>query len=82
MADTPYERNKRWRQLHPKARHNGKGRNYDRGAGPQHRARQPWTQEEEAMILARTVSDRELAVKIGRTVRAIQIHRCRLQPSA
>ena len=38
----------------------------------------PWNYEEDIAVLKHEVSDRELALKISRSVQAIQIRRCRL----
>lgn len=58
-------------------RRKGRKRNYDRGAvGCE---RHPWTLEEDQLVLASTVSDRELSKITRHSVRAIQIRRNRLK---
>lgn len=37
-----------------------------------------WTDSEDRMVRARQVSDRELALKLGRSVQSIQIRRSRI----
>lgn len=43
--------------------------------------RRKWTQEEDSEILRRDISDRELALKLKRSMSAIQIRRSRLKNS-
>lgn len=58
-------------------RRKGKKRNYDRGAvGCK---RHSWTLEEDQLVLASVISDRELSKIIKHSVRAIQIRRNRLK---
>lgn len=58
-------------------RRRGKKRNYDRGAvGCK---RHPWTLEEDQLVLASMISDRELSRIIKHSVHAIQIRRSRLK---
>jgi hypothetical protein len=40
--------------------------------------REPWGEVEDCMVMDRKASDTELASQLGRSVRAIQIRRCRL----
>lgn len=53
--------------------------NYDRDGSDRHRSREPWTRHEIDMILERKLTDREVARIMGRSVKAIQIKRCRLK---
>ena len=53
--------------------------NYDRDGSDRHRSKEPWTIHEIDMILERRLTDREVARIIGRSVRAIQIKRCKLK---
>lgn len=58
-------------------RRKGKKRNYDRGAvGCE---RHSWTLEEDQLVLASMISDRELSKITRHSVRAIQIRRNRLK---
>lgn len=53
--------------------------NYARGRPErQDSCKIPFTEREKELILARTISDRELAVMINRSVQSIQIKRVRL----
>lgn len=54
-------------------------RYYARTSGSAHNSREQWTEKEIKMILAREVSDTELAKVLGRSVRAIQVQRCKLK---
>lgn len=56
-----------------------KKRNYARGRKNIENARQPWTIRDEDMVLQHSVSDRELAKIIKRSVFSIQLKRCRLR---
>lgn len=77
-----YAANKKWRLSHPAKRHAGKATNYRAGEGPKHHARQPWTIAEcDAITASDRPTDRQLAQRIGRTVRAIQIQRSRMKAS-
>lgn len=73
-----YEQQKRWRLRYPDKRSAMRRRNYQRGMRDARRGYQPWTQEEDIKVLAHSVTDRELARDIGRSVQAIQIRRSRL----
>lgn len=52
-------------------------RNYE--IGREGCQRHDWTQEEEQLLLCFNGTDRELAKKIGHSVQAIQIRRCRIK---
>lgn len=39
----------------------------------------PWTAEQDALVLAHNITDRELSKMIGHSMKAIQIRRCRLK---
>ena len=41
-------------------------------------SRKEWTTSEDEMVRARSITDRELALKLGRSVQAIQIRRSRI----
>ena len=53
--------------------------NYDRDGSDRRNGRKPWSKHEIDMILERELTDREVARIIGRSVKAIQIKRCRLK---
>ena len=59
-----------------RTRNEQRKRYYDKTAGYQPRK---WTAEEEVMVLAHIVTDTELSKRIQRSVRAIQVHRCKLK---
>lgn len=71
-----YEANKRWRLKHPDRRNAQKKRNYD-SAG--YSSRLPWTQEEDRQVLEHSITDRELAAKLNRSIRAVHARRNRLK---
>ena len=52
-------------------------RNYE--IGREGCQRHDWTQEEEQLLFCFNGTDRELAKKIGHSVQAIQIRRCRIK---
>lgn len=52
-------------------------RNYAQTQGGSN-TRKEWTSSEDEMVRAREASDRELALKLGRSVQAIQIRRSRI----
>lgn len=39
----------------------------------------PWSADEDALVLEHKITDSELSAKIGRSVKAIQLRRCRLK---
>lgn len=53
--------------------------NYDRGAGSKLVSGTKWTKEDEHKVLEHSISDRELSMQIGRSVRAIQQKRLKLK---
>lgn len=73
-----YEYNKEWRKNHPEARAAAAKRNYDKSRDGAFNAGQPWTQHEDELVLTSSLTDRELAAKIGRSAHSIQIRRVRL----
>lgn len=52
------------------------------GSGTGERLGYEWTQAEDAAVLAREMTDRELAAKLGRSVQAIHLRRWRLNRAA
>lgn len=73
-----YEHNKLWRKNHPQKRSKQRAKNY--AEGRKHAIPHlPYTDIEDALILDFEGTDRELAVKIKRSVQAIQIRRSRLK---
>lgn len=41
--------------------------------------REPWGVVEDCMVMARKASDRQLAAQLGRSIKAIQMRRCKLK---
>ena len=76
-----YQSNKRWRQKNPHLWQQQKSRNYDRGAQDDRSSGLSYTPQQDRLILNFKGTDRQLAKKMGRTVRAIQIRRSRLRKS-
>lgn len=79
MALTKYERNKRWRKNNPKVWKAMKRRYYKRSELTAFNTRQRWTIQDCNRVLIRKLTDRQLAVAIGRSVKAIQTQRVRLK---
>ncbi len=78
-----YAANKKWRNTHRDIWARGKGRNYAKGARhltlAERYAKRRWSRGEIAAITEPTaMTDRELAVILHRSVRAIQIKRSRV----
>ena len=75
-----YAVTKRWRFRHPKERHTDKKRYYNRHNKNRINSRAEWTLSEMALIVAPDRPlDRILSQKLGRSVEAVQIKRCRLK---
>jgi hypothetical protein len=73
---------KKWRHNNPRKRQISSARNYRKGAVHQKNARSHWTIGDEQLIISPNhPCDRILAEKLGRTVQAIQIHRCEMLAS-
>ena len=71
---------KAWRQKFPEKRNEERRRNYEKGSKFDYRRFCRYTKEENEMILGGFKgTDRELAVKIRRSVQAIQSTRCVLK---
>lgn len=70
---------KEWRRKNPKKRQASSARNYLLGAIHQENARRHWSMDDELLIISPTKpDDRWLAKILGRTVQAIQVHRCEM----
>lgn len=78
MSDL-YAQNKLWRKRHPSVWQAGKQRYYRQFEAAAYNRYQSWTVEELELIMGKKYSDREIAAKIGRSVRAIQVKRTRLR---
>jgi len=78
-----YEQQKRWKRRHPKLWAQQKQRYYERGAchltAAERRSKRLWSDDDELRILAHRELDRVLALRLGRTIRAIQVHRCKIK---
>ena len=78
-----YAANKKWRRGHRVAWHRGKAKNYEVGSAhltlAERATKRPWKPTEDRCVLRHIKPDRELARKLRRSVRAIQIRRCRLK---
>lgn len=78
---THRERAKRWRKRHPD-KWNAQARRYSESTGSEpedfgghKRGRRPWTQDEEDLVIAHAVPDRQLAEELDRSLRSITIRR-------
>jgi hypothetical protein len=71
------------RRRHPETRQRQTARNYERGKAhltlAERATRRPWTAEEDKLVFPQTMLDRDLAIKIRRGVRAIQLRRSKLR---
>lgn len=74
-----YPTNKRWREKCPQEWYKSKNRNYEKGREYKREVRAKWTRRECKIILESTLTDREIAKKLRRTVRSIQVKRSRLK---
>lgn len=79
MSLTRYERNKRWRKNKPEVWRAVKQRYYKRSELTATNARQSWTIGDCTLVMLHNRTDSQLAILIGRSVRAIQMQRIRLK---
>ena len=82
MGSIKYLYNKTWRRKHPKKRQEGTKRYYAKTGGERnnrnHRTR--WTIREVASLFGEgRFCDRELHIKLGRSVKAIQVQRSKFK---
>lgn len=72
-----------WRKKHPEAYQAYKRRYYRKTAYALKHG-EIWTTEEDAIVLghwpSHAINDHEIGAMLGRSVAAVQIRRCRLQP--
>lgn len=73
-----YKNNKTWRKRNNTIWQRGKQRYYKQFEEGAYNNRQIYTIREINMIINKKYSDRVIAAKIGRTVKAIQVQRVRL----
>jgi len=73
-----YKNNKVWRKRHNAIWQKGKQRYYKQFEKDAYNSRQRYTIDEINMIMNKKYSDRIIAEKIGRTIKAIQVLRVRL----
>jgi len=74
-----YEANKKWRKKYPYKWRAMKQRYYEQFAAGAYNRYSEWTLREIELVLNKVFPDRVIAEKIGRTVKAIQMKRTRLQ---
>lgn len=76
-GDYPY--NKKWRKSNPSVWRRQKQRYYDQHGQGRHNG-QDWSDKEKQLVMSpNSPGDVILAKRLGRSVRAIQIKRCRLK---
>lgn len=76
---TQSEAVKKWRKAHPEKRTEQRRRYYDNTPNAGNSSKEPWTREQDRAITEpNKPTDRELAVRLGRSVRAIQVRRTRI----
>lgn len=73
-----YKHNKIWRKRRNSIWQKGKQRYYKQFEAKAHNRYQRYTIREINMIMGKKYPDREIAAKIGRTVKAIQVKRVKL----
>lgn len=77
---TGYEINKKWRKKHNSTWQKGKARYYKKSEATAHNKQQRWTIHDITLITNKGgKTDSEIAILIGRSVRAIQVMRVRLK---
>ena len=77
---TNYETNKKWRKKHPSAWKKSQARYYKKSESTAHNSCQRWTIHSIKLIMHKEgKTDSEIAILIGRSVKAIQIMRVRLK---
>ena len=74
-----YANNKAWRKRNPKCRQEGKQRYYKQFEDGAFNKKKRWLKFEMDMIIDKEYSDRIIAGKIGRSVKAIQMKRLRVK---
>lgn len=74
-----YAQNKLWRKRNAATWQAGKQRYYRQFEAAAYNRYQSWTVEELELIMDKKYSDRDIAAKIGRSVKAIQVKRTRLK---
>lgn len=76
--------NKKWRHDNPKKRRIGRNRYYQRHMYGEPHTRKAYTTEDNTLILTKQLKgkhmfDRDIAKKLERSIKAIQVHRCMLR---
>lgn len=79
MALTKYERNKRWRKNRSVVWNSSKRRYHRKSRLTAFNARQSWTVKDCNQVLSSNYMDSQLAILIGRSVKAIQLQRIKLK---
>ena len=74
-----YIANKKWRKRNAATWQAGKSRYYKQFEAGAHNSYQKYTTREDDMVASKKYSDRVIARKISRSVKAIQIRRVRLK---
>ena len=77
-----YEYNKKWRLLHTDKRNKERKKYYDQFSLNNTQARKRWTLMEMYLITHFSLNDREMHELLGRSVRAIQVMRCKLNENS
>lgn len=73
-----YEYNKTWRQRNPDKRYADKKNYYARGRDGDRNSGNRWTSAEMDLAMDHSISDRELAQKLGRSIQAVQVKRAKM----
>ena len=77
MKKTHYDYNKKWRFKNPDKRYAQKSRYYAKTSNAANRCSK-WTNEEIRLITDADLTDSELSQRLGRSVKAIQVKRCKV----
>jgi len=74
-----YIHNKNWRLKNPEKRNAERKRYYDQFQYGNIKAFTRWTQKEDRLVLRSRLLDRDIHLKIGRSVKSIQVRRSKLK---
>jgi hypothetical protein len=68
---------KKWRKRNTEKRNEDRRRNYEKGSGNKSNSGQTYSARDHSIVFDSKMSDREKSKILGRTVRGIQLYRCR-----
>ncbi len=74
-----YACNKRWRKRFPEKRKEERNRYYNKTSTGNSKSFQRWSQKDDIIVMTSSLTDPQIHSKIGRSVRAIQVRRCKIK---